>query len=394
MTDISYLDALGRSLDGPPTEPLANVADIGIGDMLDTEPANRRWILDRLLPVGVVGLLAAGGGTGKSFLSIQLAISVASGRPFLGVDVDETGGVLMVAAEDEREEVHRRLWRIVEQMKADGALGEMDLAQLRERLFVVPRVGMDNRLTAQSDHMVMPTGRAENIAALVEQLPEIKLIVLDPVSRFRGGEENNNEHATRFVEIVESLRTKTEATVLLPHHVSKNGLVTAAENITIEALRGASALVDGVRWAAAMATMRKDVAEKYGIDPDDAGRYVRLDTVKNNYAAPWSGMWLERLHGGVLVPAGIERLEEQHNQRRNNQRYQETLNKLTGLIEQHQEQGKPLTRNGLRNYAGRDGVLGVGDQTLRSILERAIAEGHIKERTRQDGNGKELRTWI
>jgi phage/plasmid primase-like uncharacterized protein len=282
-------------------KPFALPGDIGIGAMLDSPPPERRWLLDDLLPLGVVGMLAAGGGTGKSFLMMQMAIAVATGRPFLGMEVGEPGGVLMVAAEDEREELHRRLWRIVQYMRSHGSLDESDIARLRARLFIVPSVGVDNRLTAEAGRSIERTDTGERITALVEHLPPINLIVLDPVSRFRGGDENSNDAATRFVEAVEALRAATRATVLMPHHVSKQGLLAGADALSTVGQRGASALVDGVRWAAAMATLNKDEAKKFGMDAEDAGRYVRLDTVKNNYAAPWDGIWLERQEGGVLV---------------------------------------------------------------------------------------------
>lgn len=360
------------------TRPLADPYSIGIGNMLDTEPPARRWLLDELLPLGVVGLLAAGGGVGKSFLIQQLGIAIATGRPFLGMEVGEPGGVLILAAEDERDELHRRLHRIVGRMRDDGDLTDADLELLRDRLFIASRVGEDNRLTSEHERVILRTCVGDRIAALVDELPDVKLIVLDPVSRFRGGDENANEAATRFVEAVESLRSATGATVLLAHHVSKDGLRAEAEALSAESLRGASALVDGVRWAAAMATLRKDAAKDYGIDREDAGRYVRLDVVKNNYAAPWQGMWLERSCGGVLVPTELSQ-RKARDERKAEDRYGEVLPKLQGLIRQRQEKGTPLTKRKLRDYAGKSGMFGVSDQTLRGILERAIEEGHIAE---------------
>jgi RecA-family ATPase len=213
-------------------------------------------------------------------------------------------------------------------------------------------------------------------------------VVLDPVSRFRDGDENDNASATRFVEAVEALRVDTGATVLLPHHVSKDGLKAGADALSMDALRGASALVDGVRWAAAMATLGKDAAKEYGVDPEDAGHYVRLDAVKNNYAAPWEGLWLARGPGGVLAPTALEKPAKERQERKAESRYQEILPKLQGLIRQHQEQGEPLTPNRLRDYAGKEGMFGVGDQSLRGIVSRAISEGHIQEK--QAGQNKKV----
>jgi RecA-family ATPase len=279
-------------------------------------------------------------------------------------------------------------------MRDGDEYGSSDDALLRERLFIVSRVSVDNLLTTTVNGMLVRTDITERIVVTAEQISALKLVVLDPVSRFRGGDENSNEGATRFVEAIEAIRAATGASILLPHHVSKDGLRAGAERLSIENLRGASALADAVRWAAAMATLRKDAAEDYGVDPEDSARYVRLDVVKNNYGAPWPGMWLKREFGGVLVPTTLELKRRTRDEHKAQDRYLEVLPKLQGLIRQNQEKGEPLTRNRLRDFSGKAGLFGVGDQTLRGIVERALAEGHISEHDTGDRRrGKELRTW-
>lgn len=374
--------------------PLCQPSEIGVGDFIDVEPVPRTWILENLLPLGVVGVLAAGGGTGKSFLSLQLAVSIATRCGFLGIAVSSPGSVLMLCAEDEREELHRRLWRIVESMRQGGLFTDIEDELLRERLFVASRVGENNLLTTVMDGDVIRTSIGDRIALTAEQIPALKLIVLDPVSRFRGGDENNNDHATRFVEAVETLRAHTGASILMPHHLSKDGLRAGADRLSPENLRGASALLDAVRWGAAMATLRKEAAKGYGIDPDDAGQYVRLDMVKNNYGPPWKGLWLKREPGGVLVPF---EMPPRHRKKRpqGEDRYRGVLPKLKAFIEQEREQGRLVTPNRLRGLAGKSGRFGCSDKTLRAILARAIAEGGIKVHPMVKGKKEinELRTW-
>lgn len=363
--------------------PFADPSSVGVGEMLDNAPEENRWLLNELMPLGVVGMLAAGGGTGKSYLTLQLAISVVTGRPFLGIDVDEPGGCLMIAAEDERPVIHRRLWRIVNHMQADGELNNDDVELIRERLCVVSSVGWDNRLTQEYDRQIIRTSKGERITELVNQLPTINMVILDPVSRFRGGDENDNEHATRFIEAAEKLRSDTGATVLMPHHVAKTCLASGAESLSMEGLRGASALVDGVRWAAAMATMRKDEAENYGLDPEEAGNYVRLDAVKNNYAAPWQGLWLERLQGGVLVPTTLEKVDkgdyekQKRKESKESKLFYQTITQIQDLIRQHQNENDPLTNHRLRKRTGDGRIYNIGDKKLRAFIDRGIDEGFI-----------------
>lgn len=386
---------IGTSVAGAGTAALCKLEDLGIASFLDADPPPRVWLLDRILPLGVVGLIAAGGGTGKSYVMLQLAVSIATGRAFLGIPVSDAGAVLLICAEDERDELHRRLSRIIERMREVGEFGEAEDELLRERLFIASRVGEDNLMTTVVDGAATKTTLAERIALLAEQVPALKLIGLDPVSRFRGGNENDNEAATRFVEVIEKLRAATGASVLMAHHMSKEGLRAGADRLTPEALRGASALLDAVRWAAAMGTLRKDAAEDYDVAPEDAAKFVRLDVVKSSYAAPWEGLWLERLPGGVLVPTDLEYApRKRRKEEQDEDRYHEILPKLQGLIRQYQEKGEPLTRTRLRDFAGKSGLFGIGDHALRSIVERALAEGQISEHDSGDKRrGKELRTW-
>lgn len=369
-------------------EPLVDISGIGVGAFLDHEPPARTWIIENVLPLGIAGLLGGGGGAGKSFLLLQLSFSIVTGRPFLGLQISDPGAVLLLCAEDERDELHRRLFRIVEAMREADEYGFVDDKLIRERLFIASRVGHDNLITTVVDGVAMRTSIGRRIALTAKQISGLKLIGLDPVSRFRGGDENNNDHATRFVEAVETLRAETGATVLMPHHMSKDGLRAGADRIGPENLRGASALLDAVRWAGAMATLRKDAAHQYGIDPDEASRYVRFDVVKNNYAPPWDGLWLERRRGGVLAPADMPTVRGRNQEQRSDDRYRDTLPRLKGLMRQQQERGKVVTRRSLRNYAGKDGIFGIGDHALRAIIERAIAEGEIQEK--QAGKVMEL----
>jgi len=80
-----------------------------VGDLLDTDPPAREWLVTDRPPRGVVGVLAAAGGTGKSMATLQLAISVCTGLDWLEMPIDKTGAVLMFSAEDDRDEIHRRL---------------------------------------------------------------------------------------------------------------------------------------------------------------------------------------------------------------------------------------------------------------------------------------------
>ena len=58
-------------------------------------------------------LLAGDGGGGKSLLALQLAAAIATGTWWVGLDVQK-GRVLVLSAEDDKDEMHFRLENIIE----------------------------------------------------------------------------------------------------------------------------------------------------------------------------------------------------------------------------------------------------------------------------------------
>lgn len=366
----------GAANDDPFDLKAANVADL-----LVTDPPVREWLVAERFPKGVVGLLAAAGGTGKSMATLQLAFSICTGLPWLEMPIEQTGAVLMFSAEDDREEIHRRLKSVAKLYSDDvdpfdSAAFEPYRAKVAERLYVFDRVGRDNRLTAKVSGELQRTAFVRQVIEVAEQVPDVALIVLDPLARFDGGDPNDNADSTRLIECAEEIRKATGATVLLPHHVNKGSLKDTASGQ--EAVRGGSGLVDGSRWVGLLAGLRAEVAEKdYGIPPEEAGQYVRFTTPKANYSAPWGGAWLRRIAGGALVPTELKPARETKQEQKAEDRYTAFLITAKEMIRKAVENSDPLTARKLRSYAGTSGVFGMGDQSLRGCINRALEEGAV-----------------
>lgn len=354
-----------------------------VGELLDTAPPPRTWLVHERLPLGVVGILAAAGGTGKSMATLQLAVSCCTGLPWLGLNTGQAGSVLMLSAEDDRSELHRRLRAVMSHYAELAGHASVEAEELvRERLHLLDVVGEDNRLTSMADGDIAATPMAERIIETAKQMAGPVLIVLDPLSRFDGGDGNDNGDGTRLIEVAERIRKGTGATVLLPHHMSKAGIRNPESGQ--EAVRGASGLVDGARWVGTLATLRRDDAKSYGVEPEEAGHYVRFDTPKANYAAPWQGLWLERQAGGVLAPTELQEVSPARARAKAEDRFEEIAPRIVDLVRQRKAEGVPLTQRQLREYAGKSGRFGVGEQTLRAIVRRALDAGLITE-TREEG---------
>lgn len=286
------------------------------GDWLNEEPPQRSWLLTGtvegknagILPLGKVGMIAAAGSAGKSWLTIQLALAVATGTEWAGLNVESPGRVLLALGEEEAEEAQRRLYFAANALRLDADAR----ALAAKRIWLLPLAGRQVSLTGDA-----PSARESDSAdglpvtplfwELVERLEEgagtptfepWRLVVLDPLSRFAGLEvEADSAQATRFVQAVERLTAPKHGrpTVLLTHHTNKasrkEGQSATSDAAAATASRGSSALTDGVRWQASLEPMKRY---------EGAPELVTLNVVKNNYGRYPAETFLVRHEHGAL----------------------------------------------------------------------------------------------
>jgi len=147
--------------------------------MLPVEPAYRlaeradehRWLVAGLWSEQAVGIVGGEPKCCKSFLALDLAVSVASGTPCLRrFVVPKAGRVLLYAAEDALHIVRRRLDGIA---VAAGAM----LANLDIQVITVPALRLDLEVDRR------------NLAETVDRLRP-RLLILDPFVRLHRIDEN------------------------------------------------------------------------------------------------------------------------------------------------------------------------------------------------------------
>ena len=360
--------AKAESVEQEVAQGICDLEDASIGFMLDTQPPEREWIIPDILPLGVAGMLGGSGGVGKSYATLLLSCCIALEVDFWGLGTCSPGGVLILSAEDDRDEMHRRLHVVLHWMRQ--MYPKLDVSPLRDRLFIADRVGENNLLTRVEDRTVIRTVLADQIATTANKVPDLKMVVVDPLSRFRAGSANGEEEATRFVEAIETIRKATGATVLVPAHTNKDagrGVVTGQDVI-----RGSSALVDGMRWVGTLIQMSTDEAKKREMDPAEARSWVRFEIPKGNYSSAFPGVWLQRQKGGILEPQEPEAIQVSSGSRTDHM-YRSTVIRVIDIIG---DRGMTLAE--IKRHAGLAGPLRVGVNSVSGIVERGISEGHLK----------------
>lgn len=257
---------------------------------LTVPPPETNWLFENIIPLNTVAVLGGTGGVGKTFFLLQLAISLATGRGlFSSIVPARAFRVMLFVAEDPADEIRRRVHRIGQAYGLSP--GEHEL--LWKHLILYPRCS-EPLLRAENGN-ARPTPRYDWLLERVKET-RTEVLILDPKSRWAAVDENNNDHATRFVSLLEQLPEPCGGTVILSHHLakSKNGDASAAS------ARGASALTDACRVYVGLVEATADDLRGRGIS-DDIRAYVKADTTKQNYAPKLAAPILfHKGTGGVL----------------------------------------------------------------------------------------------
>ncbi|MBF0509934.1 MAG: AAA family ATPase, partial [Deltaproteobacteria bacterium] len=223
--------------------PILNITDWSTNRFMGTPP-ERQMLVDELIPLGKATILAAPGGAGKGLLSLNLALGITlgptGGRKFCGHDILVEGSAVIFTAEDDMDEIHLRL---------NSLATQDELAKVNGKLFVIPlpNAGGVNPIATQGPQGPEATPFFSVVKEQIKQIPDIKLIVFDPLSSFAFVDVNKDPQAAAFVTgLMAELATETGATVILSHHFSKTGEVVNIRDAK-NAVRGSTGLVNGVR---------------------------------------------------------------------------------------------------------------------------------------------------
>jgi hypothetical protein len=177
------------------------------------------WLIEGLWAEQAVGILGGEPKCCKSFLALDMAVSVASGCCCLRrFPVRSSGPVLLFPAEDSHRIVRQRL---------EGICAAADTAFDALPLYVItaPRLLLD-----------VPQDRQrlrETVAAL-----RPVLLVLDPFIRLHRADENASKEVAPLLGFLRELQREFALAVLLVHHVRKR----SGKDRPGQALRGSSDL--------------------------------------------------------------------------------------------------------------------------------------------------------
>jgi RecA-family ATPase len=177
--------------------PAVRVAEI------PNEEHAERWLVKSLWGDSSVGVIGGAPKCSKTWLGLDMALSVATGTPCLGkYAVPQPGPALVYLAEDALPTVRQRVAGMAQHRG-------LELAAVEMHVITAPTLRLD-----REPHR----GRLFDTARRLRP----RLLLLDPLVRLHGIDENHAGEVAALLAYFRSLQRELDLSVVLVHHTRKN----------------------------------------------------------------------------------------------------------------------------------------------------------------------------
>ena len=325
-----------------------------LADYEDNPAPPRKWIVRDMIPDRNITDLAGDGGLGKSLVALQLAVAMASATDWIGV-MPEPGRVLYLSAEDELDEIRRRVESIAEAVQLPfSRLADFFVADMTT-IDGVELAGLDKRLGKLS---LAPL--YHRVATTIDALTP-RLTILDTRADFFGGSEIDRAQVRAFIHALRRLCIDHNTAILMLSHPSLTGMNTSSGQ------SGSTAWGNSVRSRLYLERPKLDTET----DPD-----LRiLSSKKSNYSGTDLSITL-RWSKGMFRPEGGG--ASGYDKASQNKVMED---KFLQMLRDFNRQGRHVNNAGGPYYAPKmfaeaDGK--ISRSNFRAAMERLFADGKLK----------------
>jgi hypothetical protein len=316
--------------EGCACETMAQPLPVVRASDLEAPLVQQSWLIERLWTHQAVGIVGGSPKSGKTWLALEMAVSVASGSPCLDTfAVLSPGPVLLYAAEDSAAALRTRVETL-------AGVHKVDFKQLDVHIITADSLRLDN---PEHQDRLESTLRVFNPA----------LLVLDPLVRVHSIDENVAGQVSMLLGYLRSLQRRIGAAIALVHHVRKNISPAGAAGYSLRGSSDLYAWLDSflyLRMHQGQRTLSAEHRSAPAFGPvtlelaqsDPLGTFLKVSSINNNPPEPPQNGLASRiieLLSSAPEPLTIDALRSRLQVR--NQRVVDTLRSLVaqGKIQRH-----------------------------------------------------------
>ncbi len=224
------------------------------------------WQVDQLLPTASVALFYGAPGSKKTYASLDMALCVCMGKPWLGEYNTKQGAVLIIDEESGPRRLLRRMGEVLRGYCADETT-PIYATSLESFNFWDSRAKHGRQ--ALEDTIIMTQARV----VIIDALADVML----------GGDENTVKDSQKVFHALRSVAESTGVTIILIHHSLKNG----------NGYRGSSAIFGAL-----------DVAIEVESEPNEMLVKFKTSKARDSEPVEWAGechwgpdeFWMSGMH--------------------------------------------------------------------------------------------------
>ena len=253
-------------------------------------PPPMEFIIEDILPKHRT-TFAAPGGTGKTQLTLWMALHVAAGRKLFGrYEVKRPGKVLIMNAEDPKQQLQRRLITLANSMEWES---ESEKYAAFENVafvdFETDTIALSAQVQRTNHYDITKT-----VQEIIKSYKETGLswVIFDPMTLFGFDEAGGNDSASAMMKASGILADQLNCAVTYVTHTTKAG--ARAGEADMHTTRGAAAFGDLTRahW---------NLINHRPYDPLSRTRYLQLSFDKASYAPPQSSVFLMSVENNRFI---------------------------------------------------------------------------------------------
>ncbi|HSJ40700.1 MAG TPA: AAA family ATPase [Xanthobacteraceae bacterium] len=184
----------------------------------DTAPRPVRFMWDGLIARGLVGVLVAAGGTGKTVLLLSLFVCGALGRKFLGLDVAR-GSYVLLSNDDPQDDLDQALVRIENAMN----LTDAERATVRRHVcaFSLQAWKGEKTFSMTVDGTPQPTELATLVVGALTRFDDLQCIAFDTLRQFSGAASTDERAMKIAIDGGRDIAARLGCAVVFAHHTGK-----------------------------------------------------------------------------------------------------------------------------------------------------------------------------